>query len=60
MVCDSIEGKEYPHFLYVLILVLMEYGLRHLSCLEKVTLQKVLILVLMEYGLRQSYIGERW
>ena len=38
----------------VLILVLMEYGLRARRPLPLLTRQGVLILVLMEYGLRGS------
>ena len=38
----------------VLILVLMEYGLRGSTATSDHTLWQVLILVLMEYGLRGS------
>ena len=51
-----VTGKvalSYPNLLTVLILVLMEYGLRgHEDDHERRDAQLVLILVLMEYGLR--------
>ena len=53
-----VTGKvalSYPNLLTVLILVLMEYGLRgHEDDHERRDAQLVLILVLMEYGLREE------
>ena len=55
MVCEKDEVLPKELFIKVLILVLMEYGLREKE--GKLTLRGhllVLILVLMEYGLRGS------
>ena len=46
-----------PETVKVLILVLMEYGLRGLDDPRSFTRTRVLILVLMEYGLR---VGCGW
>ena len=54
MVCDISILSLQPEYSIVLILVLMEYGLRqrHTSWRSE-AIRQVLILVLMEYGLRQ-------
>ena len=52
MVCDNWFAREFT-LLIVLILVLMEYGLRLLHMeIVRYASRNVLILVLMEYGLR--------
>ena len=57
MVCDISILSLQPEYSIVLILVLMEYGLRLSSLLVPTeTYVIVLILVLMEYGLRRFVI----
>ena len=55
MVCENAFSLQMISMDLVLILVLMEYGLRGLYQKPKVIINKVLILVLMEYGLRERY-----
>ena len=54
MVCDSAYFTA-PTAHVVLILVLMEYGLRLIKARFVYRLGRVLILVLMEYGLRRKH-----
>ena len=55
MVCEVLGSASNTQLLPVLILVLMEYGLRayEMGNVNSI-LEEVLILVLMEYGLRGS------
>ena len=53
MVCDMRENAYKIEFILVLILILLEYGLRLTFVLNKeFTTIDVLILILLEYGLR--------
>ena len=52
MVCEDPPREGSSSRFYVLILVLMEYGLRDFNVLAILQNLEVLILVLMEYGLR--------
>ena len=55
MVCETTETRVYwSNVPAVLILVLMEYGLREHFFVTEKEAAIVLILVLMEYGLRGS------
>ena len=54
MVCDVYNGYTYSHMEWVLILILLEYGLRQYQHLNKKMNKEVLILILLEYGLRPS------
>ena len=58
MVCDQLVLEHYTFNVGVLILVLMEYGLRHITFMNTKYLMDVLILVLMEYGLRLVISGQ--
>ena len=49
-------AMEYNSKVEVLILVLMEYGLREAVIGLKKKYEEVLILVLMEYGLRETNV----
>ena len=52
MVCDASEKRAKALEKLVLILILLEYGLRHKKMITEEYLEKVLILILLEYGLR--------
>ena len=54
MVCDVRRTEGKPGLTLVLILILLEYGLRLLSRLLSRRGQNVLILILLEYGLRRN------
>ena len=58
MVSDK-KKWDSDHHAWVLILVVMEYGLRQSKGGSQGS-NKVLILVVMEYGLRRSSIEERY
>ena len=53
MVCDISKDAPMCPVLTVLILILLEYGLRHVDYVLR-TYYPVLILILLEYGLRLS------
>ena len=56
MVCDKANiRKNAQGYKAVLILVLMEYGLRRYLIVDGYSDDNVLILVLVEYGLRQGW-----
>ena len=55
MVCEQLLSSLWRPQVRVLILVLMEYGLRGKMAVLEERLESVLILVLMEYGLRAGY-----
>ena len=55
MVCDRRGANPYlPTGVSVLILILLEYGLRQFVKLLVLLKWNVLILILLEYGLRQD------
>ena len=53
MVCDTDRNNTTEEIVLVLILILLEYGLRHCIIYIIVVHIEVLILILLEYGLRQ-------
>ena len=58
MVCDNRNCGVYGKESRVLILILLEYGLRHTLTIEQFKdKMKVLILILLEYGLRLFVCG---
>ncbi len=57
MVCEIVATVALKRvYENVLILVLMEYGLRGFNSALETASEKVLILVLMEYGLRDTEV----
>ena len=53
MVCDNVSDVDSLFYATVLILILLEYGLRHVhNDTPRSLIKGVLILILLEYGLR--------
>ena len=58
MVCAIVKEDAENFYIDVLILILLEYGLRHGKPYGKVVGVQVLILILLEYGLRPQIKGD--
>ena len=56
MVCDMFLSRLLTYGQCVLILILLEYGLRPYFYAHKEDVDNVLILILLEYGLRPSRV----
>ena len=59
MVCDTLKKGAVNELNSVLILILLEYGLRRPQTQTLTLTQQVLILILLEYGLRLESLLDR-